>query len=306
MKISVPSTLKLTCDSLKNARAVPWGRAGGFSLLEMLVAMAVLSLMMLFMFQFVGQSFRAWDSGMRQIEAAQAARTALDRMARDLKFSVAGNRTITTAGGAAIPQIIPFYENSNPSTVPGEADFLAPPGSAQIFTVAPVMHPLTRHGPFTENGYFTVYNTNARATNLISGKTYSLMWHAPYGQDEPKHDIYYRGQATTNWFGNADNSSGTVGNRIGIIDNCYKMETVYAVNTPAGLQFTNSWTATDRLPAGVLITLFVMDAKTAQKIASLRPEGMKPDSAESQDVLRIRDAGTVTVSRFIPFINSSN
>ena len=283
-------------------RGVP---VSAFSLLEMLVAMAVLSLMTLFMFQFLGQSFRAWDSGLRQIEAAQAARTALDRIARDMKFSVA-DRKVTMAGNNPVAQIIPFFHEPEPQGVPAETALVAPPQSAQIFSVAPVIHPLTRHGPFTENGYFTVYNPSERSTNLLSGRTYALMWHAPYGSDEPKHDIYYRNTVNSNWFGSANNAASSTGNRMGIIDNCYKIQTQFAVNTPSGLRFTNTWTSTDSLPAGVLLTLFVMDSKTAQQIASLRPQGMKPDGEESEDVLRIRDAGTVSVSRFIPFINSSN
>lgn len=279
--------------------------AAAFSLLEMLVAMAVLSLMMLFMFQFLGQSFRAWDSGLRQIEAAQAARTALDRMARDMKFSVA-DRKIITVGDDSRAQIIPFYEDSDPESIPGETDLQPTPSSAQLFTVTPVMDPLSRHGPFTENGFFIVYNTNERSTNLLSGRTYSLMWHRPYGSDEPKHDIYYRNEATTNWFGNANNAASLTGNRISAIDHCYRMQTEFAFNTATGLEFTNTWAATDRLPAGVLVTLHVMDSKTAQRIAAMRPQGLAPDSQESEDVLRIRDAGTVTVSRFIPFINSTN
>jgi prepilin-type N-terminal cleavage/methylation domain-containing protein len=280
-------------------------RRRAFSLLEMLVAMAVLSLMMLFMFQFLDQALRAWDSGLRQIEAAQAARTALDRIARDLKFSVADRKTITV-GNNPIAQVIPFFHEPDPEGVPGETLLTAPPQSAQIFAVTAVMDPLTRYGPFTESGYFTVYNPSARSTNSLSGRTYTLMWHAPYGDSEPKHDIYYRNAATTNWFGSANNQTATTGNRMGIIDHCYRIQTQFAVNTASGLQFTNSWTATDALPAGVLLTLFVMDGKTAQKIASMRPEGMKADNQESEDVLRIRDAGTVTVSRFIPFINSPN
>jgi prepilin-type N-terminal cleavage/methylation domain-containing protein len=279
--------------------------AQAFSLLEMMVAMAVLSMMMLFMFQFVGESFRAWDSGLRQIEAAQAARTALDRLARDMKFSVA-DRKIITVGNASRAQIIPFYEDSDPEGVPGETALQAPPNSAQLFTVAPVMDPLSRHGPFTENGFFTVYNASERSTNLLSGRTYTLMWHRPYGNDEPKHDIYYRNEATTNWFGGTNNEAASTGNRIGAIDHCYRMQTEFAFNTATGLEFTNTWTATDSLPAGVLITLSVMDSKTAQRIAAMRPQGMRADSQESEDVLRIRNAGTVTVSRFIPFINSTN
>jgi len=287
------------------SRRLSPARGRAFSLLEMLVAMAVLSLMMLFMFQFLDQALRAWDSGLRQIEAAQAARTALDRIARDLKFSVADRKTIM-AGNNPIPQVIPFSYEPDPKGVPGETLLTAPPQSAQIFAVTAVMDPLTRYGPFTESGYFTVFNPSARSTNSLSGRTYSLMWHAPYGDSEPKHDIYYRGAANSNWFGAANNAAATTGNRMAIIDHCYRIQTQFAVNTASGLQFTNAWTATDTLPAGVLLTLFVMDSKTAQKIASMRPQGMRADNEESEDVLRIRDAGTVTVSRFIPFINSPN
>ena len=44
-----------------------------FTLLEMMVAIAVLSLMMVFMFGILGQAISGWEAGGRRMESAQAA-----------------------------------------------------------------------------------------------------------------------------------------------------------------------------------------------------------------------------------------
>jgi uncharacterized protein (TIGR02599 family) len=64
----------------------------GFSLLEVLVAMAVLSVMMVFLFNLVAQTMRAWEIGNKQVEATQVARIGLDVMAQNLQSAARAPR----------------------------------------------------------------------------------------------------------------------------------------------------------------------------------------------------------------------
>jgi len=280
-----------------------------------LVAMAVLALMMAFMFTLVGNSFRAWESGLRQIEAAQAARVGLDRIASELQFAMSQRADVILDTGLANQSVIPFRARvpTGNQPVPGVGDNAAnvamAAGSAQLFAAAPIMNPIAAHGPFTEIGYYCAYNTSTNSFATMSPRTYYLIWHRPYGQEEPKHDIYYRNNVSEAWFGNNINNIGDTGNRSPLVDNCYKMQLKFAVNSAAGLTYVDQWNAEDSLPAGVLITLSVMDSKTAARIRQLRPGGLtvedvRPDA--QGDVARVLREGTVEVSRFVPFLNGLN
>lgn len=294
----------------------------GFTLLELLVAVAVLSIMMVFMFSLVTQAIFAWEGGNRQIEAAQAARVTLDRMSKELQYAIAGSVPVV-AGGATpitITNTAPFYVNINPSSAAGETNnALRPPtNSAQIFAVTPVADPLATNGPFAEVGYFCVHSVRSTGYHTLSPHLYYLLWHSPSLTDtnrgvlEPASDVHYRGAGGTNWIQTATTDRIiSDGNRMAMVDNCYQMTVSFATNNANGvLAFTNNWLSRTSLPAGMLVTLKLMDKKTAAKIAQLKgSNGLTPaDLADdtTTDVGKILRAGTVQVSRFIPFLNSTN
>lgn len=277
--------------------------------------MAVLAVMMAFMFTLVANSLRVWESGVRQIEAVQAARIGLDRIADELLFSMSQSADVLRDGGSTITNIIPFTavvpSGSTAAPVPADNASIVsmPPMSAQLYAVSPVMDPLAAHGPFTEVGYYCSYNRDTNPYAGMSPRSYYLMWHRPTGQQEPKHDVYFRGSVSTNWFAGSDNGAGIGGNRWPLVDNCYNMRLQFASNSAAGLQFTNNWPATNSLPAGVLVTLSVFDSKTAARLRQLRPGGLTAGDLATNatgDVPRILREGTVQVSRFVPFLNSTN
>jgi len=288
----------------------------GFSLLEVLVAMTVLALMMSFMFALVGNSLRSWESGVRQIEAVQAARVGLDRIASELQFAMSQRELAAplTGGATARTNVIPFKAvvptGTESAPVPGDGGGVStPPMSAQLFAVAPIVDPLAAHGPFTEIGYYSAYNPSTNPYNVMGPRTYYLVWHKPIGQQEPKHDVYYRGNVTDSWHVAANNSIGEGGTRWPLVDNCYNMRLQFASNSAGGLLFADQWTNTGSLPAGVLITLSVMDSKTAAKVRQLRPNGLTAADlapGAAGDLPRILREGSVEVSRFVPFLNSTN
>ena len=63
--------------------------------------------------------------------------------------------------------------------------------------------------------------------------------------------------------------------------------------------WTTTWTPTDRLPLGVLVTVTVLDSKTAEKVAQLASGD--PMASSDTNVQRLISQGSVTMSRFIPF-----
>ena len=81
--------------------------SAAFTLLEVLVATAVLALMMAFLFNLLGSSAKLWEIGNKKMEAAQAARVGLNFMASDLKNAFAGNMTSFTSTGNSTYNITP-------------------------------------------------------------------------------------------------------------------------------------------------------------------------------------------------------
>lgn len=301
----------------------------GFSLLEMLVAMAVLAIMMLFMFNALNHSLRAWDSGARQIEAAQAARIGLDRMAKDLRYAVSQRASyVWGTNNQSVTNVIPFFATNSGTQVaamPGEPekDIAVPPLSGMLFAVAPIAHPSSLNSPFAEIGFVPVFCRRVSPDwgyGSLPPEKYFLLFHAPllvmtnthvrnFGFLESKIEAYLRNTQGTGWLATT-NDLIRDHNRLALVDNCYQMDLQFATNSPSGLQFTNRWTNQGMLPAGVLVTLKVMDSKTAERIARIKGTDVftvqELSDTDNNVVARLRREGTVEVSRFIPFLSSTN
>lgn len=294
--------------------------AGAFSLLEMLVAMAVLSLMMVFLFNLVAQTMRAWESGGRQIESAQAARLGLETIAKDLQFAFGGSAVAPslTGGGAVKTNIVPFFSTNNATANLGLPSALPlAPSSGQIFAVAPLA---SAGNMFHELGYVSVYVTRAtggEGYGTMRGRRYYLLRHAVHATNSGATgggNFFYANALPPNqaangqWLseGTEAVSSGS-GTRTPLIPNCYQLKLSYASNNNGVLSFSDQWTAGERLPAGVLVTAKVMDEKTAARIASLQSNGLTAAdvaAGSATTVGRLLREGTVEVHRFVPFVNA--
>jgi prepilin-type N-terminal cleavage/methylation domain-containing protein len=314
---------------IKNSFAMFSSTNRAFSLLEMLVAMAVLSIMMVFMFNALGQALRAWDSGARQIEAAQAARVGLDRMARDLRHALSQEQLSVLGTNQIITNVVPVFTTNSGnqwSAIPGEdtRNIVVPPQSGMIFATAPVAHPSALNSPFAEVGFIPAFCRSVGGAGWGYGslpvEKYVLLFHSPvqistnthitgHGFLEPRIEAYLRNTQGIGWLTNFHENAGQFG-RLALVDNCYQMDLQFATNSPGGLLFTNRWTNQNALPAGVLVTLKVMDKKTADRIAQLKGTNVftvqELSDADNSVVARVRREGTVEVSRFIPFLSSTN
>ena len=277
-----------------------------FTLLEVLVATAILALMMTFLFNLLGSSAKLWESGNKKIEAAQAARVGLNFMAADLKNAFAGNMTSYTSNGTAINNIAPFMALGNNTTTSmglgGGA--VSANGSQQIAGVT-----LTNNSsiPYNEFGYMAVFINDSLGADPMIGKRYYLVKKAD-NISTTGGDFYFRGNATATW---QDSSDGFYP----LVDNCIRLKLEYYGNptSPTGTPaWTSTWAPTDRLPLGVLVTLSVLDSKTAIKVNALKngsalstqeiTNGLSSSPpATLSDVERLIAQGSVTMSRFIPF-----
>lgn len=281
-----------------------------FSLLEMLVAMAVLSVMMAFLFNLVAQVMRAWEGGTRRIETAQAARIGLDTMARELQSAFGGVGVINNPLNptATVSNVIPFFATNQGTALWGlPAAFRVAPQSAQLFAVAPVEGETNAPG---ELGFMCVYVTGVSANepgyHNLRGYRYYMLRHAPSAS---RGDFFYRGAPNTNWISESAQGGGIQdGYRVALIPNCYQISLAFASNNNGVLSWSTTWASQTNMPAGVLVTAKVMDEKTAARLQAVQSNGLTAaDVASNSSTLagRILREGTVEVRRFIPFANAS-
>jgi type II secretory pathway pseudopilin PulG len=291
-------------------------RSAAFTLLEVLVATAVLALMMTFLFNLLGSSAKIWEIGNKKIEAAQAARVGLNIIANDLKNAFAGNMTSYTSTGNSTYNIAPFLGLSGVNlTVQGDlnGDASNANGSDQLFGIR-----LTTDtsNPFEQFGYQCVFITKSGGFDNMRDNRYYLV------SQNNSDNFYFRNSSSnsTTWY------SSNYSTNYPIIDNCIRLKFSYYGNqTSLSDQITangtrsfttnGTWSAnatTAHLPLGVLVTISILDSKTAEKIAAIKgtsaliqqeiDNGLSTSPSNTlTPVERLISQGSVTMSRFIPF-----
>lgn len=205
----------------------------GFSLLELLVAMAILSMLMTMMFSLLGGTISLWELGNKRIEAAQTARVGLNIIANDLRRAISDQQISYTSNGTAITNTVPFVATNNATTVIDlEGSATSAVGSSQLFGVLATGK---TNQPFEEFGYLCAYLDSDDGTNMV-GKKYYLIRKS---STTSKANFYLRGNATTNFAGDSDAL-------VPIIENCVRMEfSYYSANctvSSTNHSFTSDWT----------------------------------------------------------------
>lgn len=164
------------------------GRRQGFTLLEILAAATILSILMLILFSFFEQTTRAWQGSEKKIDAYREARAALYFLARDLQSMVVDDR-------------LPLVWNQNWVGISGS---LAPAAHAdRIFFIsrqpAGAQESGKNRGELCAVGYYLAYSPDLRLANDDLGRaSYKL------------HRYFYSSDDT--WSDNvADPSTGTLG-----------------------------------------------------------------------------------------------
>ena len=286
----------------------------GFTLLEMLTAIGVLSLMMVFMFNIVGQTVRSWESGSRRMESSQSARIGMNLLASELRYAFAGVAPNTgTNGTSQFTNFVPFVADTN---LPGkEAMLLLAAGSQSLFFVSACAPHDGDQSAFAEVGYMPVFVNDKIGTNSLVGYGYYLVRHgASAGINTNKYqDFYYRDDKNfTDWTTNPS----TVGSRTPIVENCVRMTLEFASNAANGtISWTNNWPSRTNLPVGVMITMLVLDSKSAARLEKIQGASLLDkatiDKATNDVALgsgetaaRILREGTTVIRRFVPLANS--
>ena len=283
---------------LKNHHRLP---KKGFTLVELLVATAILAMMVGLMFSMLSGSMAAFESGNKRIEAAQIARVGLNIIANDLRRAIADQQISYTSNGTQITNTIPFLAVNTPTdTIDLGGEPVNAEGSQQLFGVLATGK---TNQPFEEFGYICAYlGTDDEAHNL-AGKRYYLVRKS---STTTEANFYLQGNATTNFAGGSDAFSP-------IVENCIRLELSYPQTNAAGdidtaFGFSKVWTSKSRLPAGVLVSIWVLDSKTATKLAAINSGpltalqiGRITNTADPTDATeRLLKQGTVRMQRFIP------
>ena len=292
--------------------------SAGFTLLEMLTAIAVLSLMMVFMFNIAGQSVRAWETGGRRMETAQAGRIGMNLLASELRYAFAG--VATNSGTSATAVFSNFATFVATNGLPGEtSDSLAAvPGSQSLFFISPVgPHDADGGVPFAEIGYLPMFITKSIGYRSMAGGSYALVRHgfAPGSTNLDYQDFYQREAPDGAW---VTTPSAEANNRTPLVDNCVRFSLEFAsTNGGAGsISWTTNWTGQTNLPLGVLVTMLVLDSKSAAKLSQINGlnvlDAATIDKAtndtplvQSDVAARILREGTTVLRRFVPLVNSA-
>ena len=253
------------------------------------------------MFSMLSGSMLAFESGNKRIEAAQIARVGLNIIANDLRRAIADQQISYTSNGTQITNTIPFLAVDDPTdTIDLEGAPVNAEGSQQLFGVLATGK---TNQPFEEFGYICAYLGTDDETHNLAGKRYYLVRKS---STTTEADFYLQGNATTNFAGGSDAFSP-------IVENCIRLELSYPQTNAAGdidtaFGFSTVWTSKSRLPAGVLVSIWVLDSKTATKLAAINSGpltalqiGSITNTADPTDATeRLLKQGTVRMQRFIP------
>ena len=286
---------------------IPSPRRTAFTLVEILTATAVLSILFTIMFGILQQTSLGWQAANRRVEASQAARLALEQIAYDLENCVVVRRIaapvpgrINNRPGNSTNQVYGFAFYDAPSTPSWVAQDISRPND-MIFVVTPARSSLRTSGEdLVETGYVPIYlsrpaSTGAGFGNIRTGR-YALMQHRPTTDGIPASDFM---KPPPNGFWETTPGityGGQVSNFYPIVDNCVVFDIQFSYTNNAGqrvAQLTNSWgrpntlagagpgnqwdgnpDGVDGLPYSAIITMCVVDERTAERIYRLQTNGL--------------------------------
>lgn len=226
-------------------------RCRGFSLIEILTAVAVLSLIMIVLVNLTSQTGKIWSQGERQNQYRFKARTSLEYMAKELRQAVISLDLQSASYSGAVKR--QFWINPNTITAAyGNHDslfWLAPLGTGSY------------SGCLAEVGYFVKWDTVKKQSNLCR------FFVNPDVTPGSNFEIY---RSPSNWITDAlltsvapaDRANNYQGlfleNVLGLWITAYRADgTVYN---------SDSWTEGKRLPAYVELSMVFIDATGNTKL----------------------------------------
>jgi prepilin-type N-terminal cleavage/methylation domain-containing protein len=292
-----------------------FSKSSGFTLLELMVAVAVLAMMMAFVFTLLSRTIATWEAGNRRLEASISARVGLNIIAQELEMGLSGSQIIDALAPTLVQtNIFPMAAFRSATALPGVSTpkEQAVPGSDQIFFIFPTGYSYINPSglPHAESGFMCAFVNDPTGHNN-KGPGYYLVKHRK-GPD----DAYFRGNTNTvtaNWFSFNSDSADL---RIPIIDNCLRFKlTPMQTNNAGTLTSITSWTSFNTLPpevVGFLAEVVTIDSRTAAKLAQIQGrtilsasdiDSITNSSLPSSELQRLLREGSVVMQRYIPLRN---
>ncbi len=302
--------------SFQAARRLPIvSKCHGFTLIELMVAIAVLAMMMAFVFTLLSRTIATWETGNRRLEASIAARVGLNIVAQELEMGLSGVQVIDALPPTLLQtNIFPIAAYKSATRLPGvnTPKEVAVPGSDQIFFIFPTGYSYINPSglPYAESGFMCAFVNDPTGHNN-KGPGYYLVKHRK-GPD----DAYLRGNtnsATTNWFSFNSDSADL---RIPIIDNCLRFKlTPMQTNSAGTMSPMTTWNSFNTLPpeiVGFLAEVVTIDSRTAAKLAQIQGgrllatsdiDSITNSSNPTSELQRMLREGSVVMQRYIPLRN---
>ena len=272
----------------------------GFTLVELLAAIAIMAILMVIIFSIYNQASKAWVLGEKRVETFQNVRLVLENLGRELETAIATSNTISG-------KKITFINVKQAGTLPGSPTQLAatPPNDQLFFVGASADTAGQGYHDLTEYGYFVVYAK--QDYNTVRSNYYYLIRHATRSHDSggavnANFDIF---ASPTDWHSTPGYSTST---KVPILDNVLRLWIMFeAENTgdaTYGTDIVEGWTnATYEcgfgqpssfgvsnpevvLPRAVHIRIAVLERRYAARLAAYFAASL-PTGISSNDIARI-------------------
>lgn len=238
----------------------PSQASGSFTLVEILVATAILSILFTIMFGILQQVSIGWQAANRRVEASQAARLALEQIAYDLENCVVVRKVgqpvpglAGQTGAQALTNLAyGFAFHNSPTTPTWVAQAISQPND-MIFVVTPARQSLAGAGEdLVETGYVPVWVNRTSAGlpgygNVWMGR-YALLQHRPttnlvqgVGLVRTTNLVPMSDFMTNSleWETTPGIVDPNVKNFIPVVDNCVGFDVKFSYTNNAGQRFTN-------------------------------------------------------------------
>jgi prepilin-type N-terminal cleavage/methylation domain-containing protein len=268
-------------------------RCASFTLIELLAAIAILTIIMLALYNVSDQISKAWQLGERRTEVAQEARLVLELIGTELEGAQVSTGSPTGSG-----KLLTFWTDEDSTVLPGAPAAMqvaATPPNDQIFFIAP--SPDTSNEEcvdLSEFGYMVVFAREGCSNcETMKGGYYYLLRH-----QERSHissgvnsswDLLSSPDAST--WGSGWPSTGAIGanNKVPILDNVLRFELRYeapnSANPTNGTDVCETWkntgagspkpqdysitAPTNTLPRAVHIELALLDRRAAGRASAI-------------------------------------
>ena len=272
-----------------------------FTLVEILAAMGILSVLMTIMFGILQQTSVGWQAANRRVEASQVARLALDQIATDLENCVAvAQANVPLPTGKTTDYAFGFVHSNAPTATPS---WLAPgsvdiaPGNHYIYVTTSYPGNLAAGtAGLCEVGYIPVFVTRVDGYSTMRGGRHYLLRHMPFDYGSAAASSLTNVPPLNDFLANPSEwettpPGVTTTNRLPFVDNCIKFRvdlfytnnnsTTFSTNSTWGRPTTaGTWSGNPAgiqgLPVGAVITLCVVDEKTAERLNRLNSGAALP------------------------------